>query len=144
MSSQLTSKLIVAAKDGNQERCQRLLSQGADVNGTSVVSKEDEQIGCNVEIAHMTCIRVVHRISFCYLNWETIIFTLYVCLWIYIWTSSFLVIDNQQLAVQKNKLIFSACVCRYNSLSRFLLYKIWDSYIWLCLYSSMLCLYLKI
>ena len=52
--SQLTSELIAAAKEGNQERCQQLLSQGADVNGANEqVSRNYEQIGGNVQIAHM-------------------------------------------------------------------------------------------
>ena len=46
MARPLTSELIAAAKRGNQERCQQLLSQGADVNGTyHEVSREDEQKG---------------------------------------------------------------------------------------------------
>ena len=47
MASSLS--LIEAVKEGNQERCQQLLSQGADVNGANEqVSREDEQIGGNV------------------------------------------------------------------------------------------------
>ena len=34
MASQLTSELLDAAKEGNQERCQQLLSQGIDVNAS--------------------------------------------------------------------------------------------------------------
>ena len=34
MASQLTSELLDAAKKGNQERCQQLLSQGIDVNAS--------------------------------------------------------------------------------------------------------------
>ena len=41
MASPLTSELIEAAKDGNQERCQQLLIQGADVNGANEVGSED-------------------------------------------------------------------------------------------------------
>ena len=48
MASPLTSALIAAAKEGNQERCLQLLRQGADVDGTDEVSREDEQIGGNV------------------------------------------------------------------------------------------------
>ena len=45
MASLLTSELIAAVKGGNQERCQQLLSQGADVNGAHhEVSREDEQM----------------------------------------------------------------------------------------------------
>ena len=40
MGNQLTSELIAAAEEGNKERCQQLLSQGADANGTSGVSSE--------------------------------------------------------------------------------------------------------
>ena len=48
MASQLTSELIEAAKEGNQERCQQLLSQGADMNGANEqVSREDVHIGVN-------------------------------------------------------------------------------------------------
>ena len=48
MTSPLTSELMEAAKDGNQVRCQQLLSQVVDVNGANEVSSEDKQIGGNV------------------------------------------------------------------------------------------------
>ena len=41
MASRLKSQLISAAEEGNLERCQQLLSRGADVNGTDQVSRED-------------------------------------------------------------------------------------------------------
>ena len=42
----LTSELIAAAEEGNQERCQQIYSQGADVNGTNRVELSGGQFEC--------------------------------------------------------------------------------------------------
>ena len=55
MASPLTSELIAAAKEGNQERCQQLLSQGADVNGANEVSREVERQCVNSSYELYSC-----------------------------------------------------------------------------------------
>ena len=69
-SHNLASELIVAVKKGNKERCQELLSQGADVNGKDDgVSSEATEIGGNS--FNSSCelyFRVAHRFCFCFLS----------------------------------------------------------------------------